>query len=182
VKRIGTTQTFIYDDLSNWFNLAEYMLAADADVLADVVFTRGLFEDRPLDLRVTLDGLTVQNWPREAAEISPGVTTGIFRLRLGPVAAGTAVAIQGRQAGADCEGYVRLWAMDPMNALNAAMPAVKAAGSVLDDVRLARAALVNKRTHDVPTAVNTIFDNDGVTTLVTLTPDESHGVVTITPS
>jgi len=182
VKRIGTTQTFVYDDLSNWFNLAEYTLAADADVLADVVFTRGLFEDRPLDFRVTLDGMVVQNWPREAAEIQPGVTAGIFRLRLGPVASGTVVAIEGRQLGADCEGYVQLWAVDPMNALNRAMPPEKVAGSVLDDVRLARAALVNRRTHDVPTAVNTIYDNDGATELVTLTPDESNGVVTITPS
>lgn len=51
-----------------------------------------------------------------------------------------------------------------------------------DELHLVKAALLNKREHTVDTGVNVIKDDDGVTTLRTLTPDESDGVVTITPS
>jgi len=51
-----------------------------------------------------------------------------------------------------------------------------------DELHLVKAALVNQREHTIDTGVNVIKDDDGVTTLRTLTPDESDGVVTITPS
>ncbi len=51
-----------------------------------------------------------------------------------------------------------------------------------DELHLVKAALVNKREHTIETGVNVIKDDDGVTTLRTLTPDESDGVVRITPS
>jgi hypothetical protein len=50
-----------------------------------------------------------------------------------------------------------------------------------DEVHLAKAALVNLRTHTIDTGVNVIKDDDEVTTLTTLTPSEANGVITITP-
>lgn len=52
----------------------------------------------------------------------------------------------------------------------------------LDEVHYAKAALVNKRTHTIDTGVDVIKDDDGTTTLRTMTPTESGGVVTVTPS
>ena len=52
----------------------------------------------------------------------------------------------------------------------------------LDEVHLAKAALVNARAHTIDTGVDVIKDDDGETTLRTLTPSESEGVVTVTPS
>jgi hypothetical protein len=57
-----------------------------------------------------------------------------------------------------------------------------AAGLGLSELHLAKAALANKRTHAVETGVNAIKDDDGETTLLTLTPSEAGGVVMITPS
>ena len=51
-----------------------------------------------------------------------------------------------------------------------------------DEVHLAKAALANARTHTVETGVDVIKDDDGETTLRTLTPSEQDGVVTVTPS
>lgn len=50
-----------------------------------------------------------------------------------------------------------------------------------DEVHLAKAALVNLRTHTIDTGVNVIKDDDGTTTLRTLTPSETDGVITIAP-
>ena len=52
----------------------------------------------------------------------------------------------------------------------------------LHDVHLVKAALANHRLHTIDTGVDTIKDDDGSSTLLTLTPSESDGVVTITPS
>lgn len=53
---------------------------------------------------------------------------------------------------------------------------------LVDEVHLAKAALVNARRHVIDTGVDEIKDDDGTTTLRTLTPDEVAGVVVITPS
>jgi len=50
------------------------------------------------------------------------------------------------------------------------------------EIHLAKAALTNKREHTIDTGVDVIKNDDGSTTLVTLTPSESGGVVTVTPS
>lgn len=51
----------------------------------------------------------------------------------------------------------------------------------MDEIHLAKAALVNRREHTVATGVDVIKDDDGVTTLRTLTPDEVDGVVVVMP-
>lgn len=50
----------------------------------------------------------------------------------------------------------------------------------LDEVHLAKAALANARAHTIDTGVDEIKDDDGETTLRTLTPTEENGVVTVT--
>lgn len=46
-------------------------------------------------------------------------------------------------------------------------------------IHLAKAALVNRRTHAIDTGVNVIYDDDGTTELLTRTPSETDGVITI---
>jgi len=57
----------------------------------------------------------------------------------------------------------------------------QASGTAGQELHLAKAALVNKRQHTIATGVDVIKDNDGSTTLRTLTPSEAAGVVTVTP-
>jgi len=57
-----------------------------------------------------------------------------------------------------------------------------AADTTGSELHLAKAALVNKRQHTIATGVDLIKDNDGTTTLRTLTPSETAGVITVTPS
>ncbi len=52
----------------------------------------------------------------------------------------------------------------------------------LDEMHLAKAALVNARSHVIDTGVDTIKDDDGSTVLRTITPSESNGVISILPS
>lgn len=54
--------------------------------------------------------------------------------------------------------------------------------TVGSELHLAKAALTNKRLHTIATGVDVIKDNDGNTTLRTLTPSETGGVITVTPS
>jgi len=51
-----------------------------------------------------------------------------------------------------------------------------------EDIHLAKAALVNQRTHTIDTGVDVIMDDDGVTALRTMTPAENNGVITVVPS
>ncbi len=81
-----------------------------------------------------------------------------------------------------------------MNATTIAVVCVDAAGSewdpltivlqtaVADELHLAKAALVNLREHTIATGVDVIKDDDGSTTIRTLTPSEADGVITVTPS
>ena len=50
------------------------------------------------------------------------------------------------------------------------------------EFHLTKASLVNKREHTIDTGVDVIKDDDGTTTLRTLTPSENNGVVTVSPS
>jgi hypothetical protein len=54
-------------------------------------------------------------------------------------------------------------------------------GRLAEDVHLAKAALVNARTHVIDTGVDEIRDDDGAAVLRTLIPTEQDGVITITP-
>ncbi len=81
-----------------------------------------------------------------------------------------------------------------MDAATVAVVCVDAAGSewdpltivlqtaVADELHLAKAALVNLREHTIATGVDVIKDDDGSTTIRTLTPSEADGVITVTPS
>ncbi len=87
---------------------------------------------------------------------------------------------------------IRLAASD-VDTLGSAMLAVTATGAAPlylpmqvvrfpDEVHLAKAALVNARSHVVATGVDQIKDDDGLTVLRTLTPSETDGVVTVSVS
>ncbi len=56
-------------------------------------------------------------------------------------------------------------------------------GVINDEIHLCKAALVNKRVHTVSTGVDEIKDDDGTTTLVTMTPqDGGDDVIEVVPS
>ncbi len=58
-----------------------------------------------------------------------------------------------------------------------------ATGVIGDEIHLCKAALVNKRVHTVSTGVDEIKDDDGTTTLVTMTPqDGGDDVIEVVPS
>ncbi len=78
-----------------------------------------------------------------------------------------------------------------LNTLGQAMLKITASGAAnqyvpiqivrfLDEVHLAKAALANTRLHTIDTGVDLIKDDDGSTTVRTMTPSESGGVVTVT--
>ena len=81
-----------------------------------------------------------------------------------------------------------------MNATTVAVVCIDAAGSewdpltivlhtpLADELHLTKAALTNLREHTVATGVDVIKDDDGSTTIRTLTPSEADGVITVTPS
>jgi hypothetical protein len=55
-------------------------------------------------------------------------------------------------------------------------------GVIGAEVHLCKAALVNRRLHTISTGVDEIMDDDGVTTLVTMTPmDGGDDVIEVTP-
>jgi len=70
------------------------------------------------------------------------------------------------------------WIVIKFTASGAADQMVLVQTAVATEVHLAKAALVNKKTHTVATGVDKVFDDDGSTTLVTLTPSEADGVIT----
>jgi hypothetical protein len=56
-------------------------------------------------------------------------------------------------------------------------------GDIFEEVHLSKAALVNKRLHTISTGVDVIKDDDGDTTLRTMTPSfDGDDTVTVTPS
>ncbi|MBI4580368.1 MAG: hypothetical protein HY718_11740 [Planctomycetes bacterium] len=87
---------------------------------------------------------------------------------------------------------VRLAAAD-LDTLGGAMLKIGAAGAAtqyvpaqivrfLDEVHLAKAALVNARSHAIATGVDQIKDDDGTAVLRTITPTEANGVISVSVS
>lgn len=66
--------------------------------------------------------------------------------------------------------------------LDASVASHKTAGTVGGELHLAKAMMANKKLMTVETGVIAVKDDNGTDTLVTLTPTEADGVVTITPS
>ncbi len=56
------------------------------------------------------------------------------------------------------------------------------AGTTGEDLHLAKAMLANKREHTIATGVDVVKDNDGTTTLRTMTPSSDGETITVTPS
>jgi len=92
------------------------------------------------------------------------------------------VRVRGLAADTAVDIAARLYAVDVINGMDVPMPADRTAASPLDELHLAKSALVNMRRHTVATGVDVILDDDGQTELVTLTPSEQDGVITVTPS
>jgi len=106
-------------------------------------------------------------------EVDPVGMPGLYRFDL-PDAVAAVGAVQ---------VVVMLTAAD---ALFSVFEAALSSGTLADvapEVHLCKAALVNKRQHTISTGVDVIMDDDGTTTLVTLTPvDGGNDVIEVTPS
>jgi hypothetical protein len=106
---------------------------------------------------------------------------------------GTYAAIGGNWSEVGSGTYRISLAVADLSALGHAMLKVTALGAanqyvpmqvvrLLDEMHLAKAALVNGRRHTIDTGVDTILDDDGASPLRTLTPSEADGVVSVTVS
>lgn len=57
-----------------------------------------------------------------------------------------------------------------------------ATGTAGEELHVSKAMVGNKRTHTIATGVDVIKDNDGTTTLRTMTPSDGGDSITVTPS
>ncbi len=115
------------------------------------------------------DGVPVQP---EAAAVNTGGAEACRLVRCIPVFAGEALAayLTGVAGEIDVDGTLSLYLVDPMNALNVAMPAERTAGSVLDWLHRIKARLWN-RVVVTAAAEDTVavYDDDDITPLGTQT-------------
>ncbi len=116
------------------------------------------------DVKVIKDGGGPTNIAALPAEIG---TTGIYRFSLtaSEMDATTVAVVAVDAAGGE-------W--DPL--------AVVLHTALADELHLAKAALANQREHTIASGLDVIKDDDGSTTIRTLTPSEADGVITVTPS
>ncbi len=116
------------------------------------------------DVKVIKDGGAPANITALPTEIG---TTGVYRFSLSTseMDAATVTVVCVDAAGSE-------W--DPLT--------VVLHTAIAEELHLTKAALVNKREHTVATGVDVIKDDDGSTTIRTLTPSEADGVITVTPS
>jgi hypothetical protein len=171
---------------SGYVQLLSHTLAADADLFVDVhAPTLSGNGDTEFSIDVKLDGVECNPWPEGSATWGTNQNAH-YRLPIGPVPSGTQVVISVHSSDSDdtSEDVTgTLYDVSPLAWLSAqAMPGSKTAGSIADELHRAKAVLANARTHVVETGVNTIKENDGVTDLLTLTPTETDGIVSVTPS
>ena len=116
------------------------------------------------DIKVINDGGAPVNITALPTEIG---TTGVYRFSLtASEMDATTVAV----VGVDAAGGE--W--DPLT--------VVLHTALADELHLAKAALANKREHTIASGLDVIKDDDGSTTIRTLTPSEADGVITVTPS
>lgn len=185
MKPIGAEQAASGVDLYNGgagHEFAAVTIPQDCDVTIALVLS-GLSGTGSRNLRVFLDGGRVCDPVWDLAP-STNLSSIVYRRDVRCVEAGQEllVRVDGVSGDTNASVSLKLWATDAMSALNVAMPSSKTAGSVVEAVQLAKAALVNRRTHVVEEGTGAIWDNDGDTVLVTLTPSEANGVIEITPS
>lgn len=143
---------------------------AAGDVTASYVRTRGAAV--PISVSV-LAGPSAAHADGGFVEVDAATMPGLYRFDL-PDAAVAAGANQ---------LTVMLTADDTIVALFKASLSPALVGDLSTELHLCKAALVNKRLHTISTGVDVIKDDDGTTTLVTLTPmDGGSDVIEVTPS
>ena len=167
--------------------LGNFTTDRNIDLLVDVNFLTFGMAGAYMDLSVYVDGSRFVPWPASTFDTSNTATVNYTRFRcrtrVGPVVGGETVTVI-----AQCyemiaaTGIVTLFDLGVMSQLNQAMPDDRAAGSPLDDLRRCRAFLANKTIQTLDSGVIVVKDNDNATTLFTLTPGESGGDLTVTPS
>lgn len=107
-------------------------------------------------------------------------------LRLGtiPVKSGEQVEVKvngiASDTGVDIESEI--FGSDARSSLDAARPTSPVPGSPIEDLHRCRARMANKVTETIDTRELSVKDDDGVTELYKLTPSESGGVISITPT
>ena len=107
-------------------------------------------------------------------------------LRLGtiPVKSGEQVEVKINGISSDTAVDIEseIFGLDALSSLDAARPTSPVPGSPIDDLHRCRARMANKVTETIDTRELSVKDDDGVTELYKLTPSESGGVISITPS
>ena len=101
-----------------------------------------------------------------------------------PVKSGEQVVIKitGQAPDTSVDIDSEMFAVDALNALDVARPSSPVAGSPVQDMHRSRARLANKVTETVSTRELSVKEDDGETELFKLTPSETGGVISLTPS
>lgn len=138
-----------------------------------------------LSLDIYIDGiLAFSLGANPGEEIGYSYLTRVV-INLGPVSASSTIRVEMRTTYDTGEsGYtmqLQYWAVDAMNALNVS-PVDRVPGSPLDELHRVRSFLAGKTAQALETGVITVFDDDGETPLFYLTPSESDGILTVTPT
>ncbi len=186
--RLLDSESFNDGSIANEALIASHMLTGDACIVVQARLgdsTKGIAGNGVYELNVYIARGSNEGPVRKLRPLAASGETIIFaepQPFVGISGDTIKVKATGLSSDSDVNAETKIFAVDLMNAMNVAMPASKAASSVLEELHLAKAALVNKKTHAVATGVDELFDDDGSTKLATLTPSEADGIITRMPS
>jgi hypothetical protein len=167
--------SFQSQNIVNEFPIVEHLLDADVGLLAVVLALRGLSGGTGArELRIYLDGVDVAgattnnvpaNQPQGVFPETHGLAVTLLSLTLPALRAGQTLDVRAQSAIAGdtaASGTCELYGLDLLRPSEAA--------ALLSELHLCKAALVNKQVQTIATGVVQIKDDDGATTLRTLTP------------
>jgi len=162
-------------NITSEYQIVQQSIASDAGLLAVVVYLRGLSAGNATrELRIFLDGVTVagtvtDNIPANGGDRfhaeSLGATTTRLAAIVPGVPAGRTVDVRIRSSNSgdtSVAGTCEILNLDVLTAVQVS--------TLMAELHLCKAALVNKQVQTIATGVVQIKDDDAVTTLRTLTP------------
>jgi hypothetical protein len=116
--------------------------------------------------------------------INTSSTKAWLRLETIPIKSGeqVEVKINGLTSDTAVDIESEIFGVDALSSLDVVRPTSPLPGSPIDDLHRCRARMANKVTETIDTRELSVKDDDGVTELYKLTPSESGGVISITPS
>jgi hypothetical protein len=167
-------------DISSELTVQSFTATRDSLLVARVKLT-GLSQSATgRTIRVLIDGAMAPT-----KSLSDGTATSMVLVSDPlPIKSGEQVDVKVAGAAGDTSVGIdgEIFGVDAHSALDRGRPSSPAAGSLFDDAHRCRARLANKVLETVETRVLEVRDEDGETTMFTLTPAEQDGVITLEPA